>query len=83
MTADFMTIAIFLWIYIAFVSGVFIYALLNLFHILRFGRFDGPTYFMTGLFIAGFAFIIFVTYTFINNIDWSTPLTIFTGGLSQ
>ncbi|MBI4122046.1 MAG: hypothetical protein HY461_01815 [Parcubacteria group bacterium] len=72
-----MTLAVFLWVYIAFVAGIFLYALLNLFHILRYGRLDAPTYFMTGLFIAGFLFLTFVSSTFISTVDWSTPVTLF------
>ncbi len=72
-----MALSILLWIYIAFAVGIFIYVLLNLYHIFRFGKFDAPTYFMTGLFLAGYIFILFVSYVYIREIDWQTPIEFF------
>ncbi len=69
-----MTLSILLLAYALVVLGFFLYALLNLYHIIRFGRLDAPTYFMTALFIGGFAFILFVSYTFIDDINWDQPL---------
>lgn len=69
-----MTLILLLYAYIVIVAGFFLYALLNLYHILRYGRVDAPTYFMTGIFLAGFAFIAFVSLTFIQDVDWSRPL---------
>lgn len=69
-----MTLSILLVVYAIVVAGFFLYALLNLFHVVRYGRLDAPTYFMTGAFVAGFLFILFVSYTYIRSIDWDTPL---------
>jgi hypothetical protein len=72
-----MPLSIILWVFLAFVAGVFLYVLLNLYHIFRFGKFDGPTVFMTGLFLAGFVFILFVSYLYLAPIDWSAPIVLF------
>lgn len=69
-----MTLVILLYLYIIIVAAFFLYALMNLYHILRYGRVDAPTYFMTGIFLAGFAFIVFVSFTFLSRIDWNRPL---------
>ncbi len=69
-----MTLVLLLYVYIVIVAGFFLYALLNLYHILRYGRVDAPTYFMTGIFLAGFAFITFVSFSFLSTIDWNRPL---------
>lgn len=69
-----MTLSVLLIAYIIVVLGFLVYALFNLFHIMRFGRMDAATYFMTAAFVAGFAFILFVSYTFIDNIDFSQRL---------
>lgn len=58
------------------VAVVFVYALLNLYHVVRYGRLDATLYFMTGLFIAGFIFILFVSWTFIGRIDWSQSIDV-------
>lgn len=69
-----MTIHVLLIVYALIVVAFFIYALFTLFHVLRYGRLDAPTYFITGAFVAGFLFILFVSYTFIRDIDWKQPL---------
>ncbi len=69
-----MTLTVLLFLYLFVVACFFLYALFNLFHVLRFGRLDAPTYFVTGAFVAGFLFIAFVSYTYIRDIDWSKPL---------
>lgn len=72
-----MPLFLILCVYLAFVAGIFIYVLLNLYHIFRFGKFDGPTIFMTGLFLAGFILILFVSYVYLAPIDWSAPIVFF------
>lgn len=69
-----MTLSILLILFAIAVAGIFLYALLNLFHVVRFGHMDAATYFMTGAFIAGFVFILFVSYTFIRQVNWSMPI---------
>lgn len=72
-----MTLNILLIAYGIVVIAFFIYALFTLFHVLRYGRLDAPTYFVTGAFVAGFAFILFVSYTFIRDVDWKQPIFTF------
>lgn len=72
-----MTLSVLLIVYVLVVAAFFLYALFTLFHVLRYGRLDAATYFATGAFVAGFVFIGFVSYTFINKIDWSQPIFTF------
>jgi hypothetical protein len=61
-------------LYLIAVAIVLIYALINLYHVFRYGRMDAPTYFMTGLFVAGFLVILFISSTAITQIDWSQTI---------
>jgi hypothetical protein len=70
-------LSIFLVIYGLAVAMMLIYALFNLYHILRFGHFDRASYFMTGLFIAGFLFILFVSYLYIRQVDFTDEIDLF------
>lgn len=66
----------FLLLYLVAVTVVFLYALVNLYHVFRYGRMDAVTYFMTGIFIAGFIVLLFISYTFITQIDWSQSVNL-------
>jgi len=78
-----LTLGFFLILYAIAIALFFLYALFNLFHVLRFGHFDRTTYFVTGTFIAGFLFILFVSYVFIGQIDWTTPIHLLGGNSVQ
>lgn len=76
------SLSIFLIIYLILASLFALYALLSLYHIIRFSHFDESSYFMTGLFIAGIILISFVSFTYIIGIDWNQTIQLFdTGGL--
>lgn len=61
-------------LYLFAAAGFLLYAIFNLFHVLRYGRPDAPTYIATAAFLAGFILISFVSYTYIRTVDWSQPL---------
>lgn len=61
---------------------VFILAVIIFFciyHLVRFGFLNNLTVFMSFVFIAVFALILFISYQHISGIDWRQPLQIFTG----
>ena len=57
-----------------------LFALVNLYHIVRYGHLDKKSYFVTGTFATGMILILFISATFMFTVDWSTPFTILDGG---
>lgn len=66
-----------LLIFLSLIATAVIYALINLYHIFRFGHFDRLSYFVTGIFMAGFILILFISSTFFFQINWSDSVRLF------
>lgn len=64
-------------IFLVLIAALFVYALFNLYHIFRYGHLDAASYFVTGLFVAGFIFILFVSYSHLSQIDFNDTFNIF------
>jgi len=77
-----MTIPIigFLFLYCLFVLVWLIFSLVALFHMIRYGQINFVTFITTFTYIAGSVMILFFSYEYLNQIDWSVGLTIFQGG---
>lgn len=54
----------------------FIFAIINLYHLLAFGFISFESFFMTFILIAGIILILFITYKLGIEIDWSKSITI-------
>jgi hypothetical protein len=76
-------LSFFLVIYLILAPLFLLYAVFNIWHVVRFGEFDSASYFMTGLFIAGLVLISFVSFTFISRVDWSQRIELFNLGTTQ
>ena len=61
---------------LVFILGVIIF--FCIYHLVRFGFLNNLTVFMSFVFIAVFALILFISYQHISAIDWRQPLQIFT-----
>ncbi len=72
-------LSFFLTVYLVLCGLAVIYALFNLYHMFRFGHFDRLSYFATGIFLAGFLFILFASSTFLLQVNWSDSLSVFSG----
>ena len=70
-----MTLQTLFIVYAVIISLAIIYALINLFHVLRHGHLDAKSYFVTGIFVAGFLLILGISATYLFTIEWATPLT--------
>ncbi|RLC37042.1 hypothetical protein DRH27_04305 [Candidatus Falkowbacteria bacterium] len=67
----------FLYVYYAFLVVWFLFFLISIYHILKFGFKNFTTFFMTFIFI-GFALILlFISFNFIIPIDWKVGISIF------
>jgi len=73
----------FLYVYYAFLAVWFLFFLVSVYHIFKFGFKNFTTFFTTLIFI-GFALILLsISFSFILAIDWNTEITIFTGLLNN
>ncbi|MEI6597259.1 MAG: hypothetical protein WCL13_03595 [bacterium] len=70
----------FLILYLLFVFVWLIFSLVALYHILRYGQINFTTFITTFVYIIGLAVILFLSYEYLSQIDWSVGLTIFQGG---
>lgn len=70
-----MTIAIFLYVYYIFLAFFFLFAFFVLYHLFKYGTQTFSNFLILVVFMGVTAFILFATYTFAMQVDWSTPLT--------
>lgn len=70
----------FLFLYLLFVFIWLIFSLIALYHVIRYGQINFTTFFAAFAYIAGSALILFLSYGYLNQIDWSVSLTILPGG---
>ena len=75
-----MTLTVLIYVYLLFMALGLLFALVNLYHIVRHGHLDSKSYFVTGAFAAGMVLILFVSATFMFTVDWSAPFTLLGGG---
>jgi hypothetical protein len=82
MTDKNMTIPLigFLFLYCLFVFIWLIFSLIALYHMMKYGQINFTTFITTFAYIAGSIIILFLSYNFLSQIDWSVGLTIFQGG---
>lgn len=69
-----MTLSALLIVYLIIIALAVVYALINLFHIFRHGHFDAKSYFVTGIFMAGFLLILGISASFLFTVDWAATI---------
>ncbi len=67
---------VFLWVYLAAVLVVLLFASSSLYHLMRFGFLGSTSVAMTFVLIAGTVFILFVSYLYLSEIDWTRSLNL-------
>ena len=73
-------LSIFLIPYAVILIIYFVFSFFSLYHMFRFGVTNFTTFFMSFIYIAVSAIIIFVSYNFIAGIDWQRDLQFFNSG---
>lgn len=73
--------SVLLILYLVAVAIVLIYALVNLYHVFRYGQMSALSYFVTSLFGAGFLIILALSFIYISQIDWSQTINLFGNNL--
>ncbi len=64
---------ILLYIFLFLFGAGLLFSLSHLYHAIRFGGRDPLSLATTGIFIAGLALIVFLSFGFLSNIDWGSP----------
>lgn len=77
-----LSLSIFLYIYLAFLLLWFIFCLVAIFHMLKFGFKNFTTFFTTFVFISIAIIMLITSYSYIVKIDWQMNITIFEGILN-
>jgi len=74
-----MTISLqfFLYIYYAFLAVYAIFVFFNIYHLLKFSFLTFKSILLTGVFVSGTIVLLFLSFAFINEIDWTQSFTIF------
>jgi len=70
------TYSVILYIYLGLVALFIIFSFFDLYHVVRFGFLNSTTVGMTFVFIAGSAILLFISYTYLRDIDWSQKIII-------
>ncbi len=68
--------SIFLYLYLGLIGLFALLAFFDLYHIARFGFVNGTTTTVTFVFLAVTALILFISYTELQQIDWSEMIVI-------
>ncbi len=68
---------ILLYIYFAFLLAWAILGLVGFYHLVRFGGRMFGTFFVGFIYVAGSIAIIFLSYSYLSEIDWSTQVVLF------
>lgn len=64
------------YIYIGLVALYALFAFFDLFHVVRFGFWNTTTTFVTFLFLAGSVIILFVSFQWLGDVDWTQLITL-------
>ena len=70
----------FLFLYLLFIVVWLIFSFVALFHIVKYGQVSFGTFIAAFIYIVGSVAILFFSYEYLSQIDWSVGLTIFQGG---
>ena len=72
-------ISAFLIAYFIFLVFFAIFAYFDIYHVLKFGTLNFTNFLATFIFFGVTTLILFLTYQYINQIDWTTPVSLFQG----
>jgi len=61
---------VFLYVYLAFIIVSLIFALFNIYHVVRFGSLNSTTVFSSFIFIVGIIVILWISYQWLAEINW-------------
>ncbi|USN53562.1 MAG: hypothetical protein H6760_00060 [Candidatus Nomurabacteria bacterium] len=64
------------YIYVGLVGLYVLFAFFDLFHVVRFGMWNFTTTTVTFLFIAGSVLILFVSFQWLSQVDWTQVITL-------
>lgn len=73
------SLIIFLYVYYAFLVAWSLVCLVALYHMLKFGMRNFTTFFVTFIFIGIAVLMLYSSFYFINQIDWSLRVSVFEG----
>lgn len=73
------TLSILLFAYFLFLFLWFVFSLVAVYHMVRFGYLSFFTYLVTFIYIAVSILLLFASYNFISQIDWGMNVTLFAG----
>jgi len=68
---------IFLYIYLAFIVVSLIFALFNIYHVIRFGSLNSTTVFSSFVFVVGIIVILWVSYQWLAEVNWQEFIYLF------
>jgi hypothetical protein len=75
-------LSIFLYIYLVFLLIWFIFSIIGVYHMLKYGFLNFMTFFSVFLYFTVSVAMLLVSYNFISGIDWNLNITIFKDFLS-
>ena len=75
-------LSILLYLYYAFLFFWAVFSLAMIYHMLKFGFKTATTFFVTFIYLAVAIIIITGSFSYINQVDWQSELTLFPGVLS-
>lgn len=70
----------FLFLYLLFAFTWLIFSLIALYHMIKYGQINFATFLTTFIYLGGSALLLFSSYQYLSQIDWSVGLTFFQGG---
>ncbi len=70
----------FLFLYLLFVFVWLVFSFIAIYHIMKYGQINFTTFAAVFIYVSGCAAILFLSYKYLINIDWSAGLTIMQGG---
>lgn len=76
------TLSIFLYAYFAFTGVWFLFSLVALYHLLKFGFRGGMTFFTAVGYVVVSAMVILATFSYLQPIDWQTSVSVFDNYIS-
>ena len=68
---------IFLYICLAFIAVSLIFALFNIYHVIRFGSLNSTTVFSSFVFVVGIIVILWVSYQWLAEVNWQEFIYLF------
>lgn len=72
----------FLFLYLLFVLVWLIFSLIALYHIIRYGQINFTSITVSLAYLLVSIIMLFLSYEYLSQIDWSAGLTIFQGGVN-